>query len=74
MLAKHLNEFYPHCHRGARYLLQLAGDVAMDRPKPPSLEWILNGASPHILRGIPSLNEPSPQAVHKLKVQFHRHF
>lgn len=67
-LAGHLTSFYPNLGRGVRYLLQLAGEVAVIRQQIPQLQFILNGASP----GIPVLLDPSPHVMHKLKVRFHR--
>ena len=74
LLAKHLASHYPNLGRGCRYLLQLAGDIAVDRPKPPKLDIILNGASPGVLRGAPRLPDAQPHVAHTLKVRFHRHF
>lgn len=60
--------------RGSKYLLQLAGELAVTRKPLPQLQFILNGASPDIFRGAPALAEPEPHVTHQLRVQFHRHF
>ena len=73
-LARYLSSASPNLGRGTRYLLQLAGEVAVVRQTIPQLDFILRGASPELYRGAPRLADPDPHVMHTLKVRFHRNF
>ena len=73
-LAAYLTDNLPQYARGAHYLLQLAGKVAVKRNWPTKLTWILSGPVPGIQRGNPLLQDPEPHNVRRLQVKFHRYY
>ena len=73
-LAEYLQENYLQYGRGAQYLLQLSGKIAMKRSLPNKLEWILKGPAPGSQRGHASLQDPAPHVIRQLRVKFHRYY
>ena len=73
-LAEFFIDNYPQYGKGAHYLLQLAGRVAVKRTLPTKLTWILSGPAPGIQRGSPLLQAPEPHEVRRLRVKFHRYY
>lgn len=73
-LAEYLTEFYPQYGKGAHYLLQLAGRVAVRRTLPKTLQYILSGPAPGAQRGHALLRDPEPHNIHRLRVKFHRYY
>lgn len=72
-LAEYFSEHYPQYSRGAHYLLQLAGRIAVARKPPTKLQWLLTGPAPGAQRGHARLDDPEPHNVRRLRVQFHRY-
>lgn len=72
-LAEYLSENYIQYGRGAQYLLQLAGKIAVKRTPPSKLEWILSGPTPGVQRGRAQLQDPAPHVIRQLRVKFHRY-
>ena len=73
-IATYLLEYFPQYGRGAHYLQQLAGKVAISRKTPNRLTYILSGPAPARQQGHAALVDPEPQNVRKLKVKFHRYY
>ena len=73
-LAEYFTEHYPQYGRGAHYLLQLAGKIAVKRQPPTKLQWLLSGPTPGAQRGHARLNDPEPHNIRRLRVQFHRYY
>ena len=73
-LAAYFTENLPQYAKGAHYLLQLAGKVAVKRTQPTKLSWILSGPVPGIQRGNPLLKDPELHNVRRLHVKFHRYY
>ncbi len=73
-LAQYLLDFFPQYGRGAHYLQQLSGQVAVRRKPLTTLQYILNGPAPPIQRGQPVLVDPEPHNVRRLCVKFHRYY
>lgn len=57
--------------QGGHYLLQLAGDCAVERKPPPHLSFIEN-SNFGVQRGGVVLHEPQPHVMHTMIVRFHR--
>ena len=73
-LAEYILEFFPHYARGAHYLQQLSGQVAVRRKPPTRLDYILSGPAVPLQRGDAILNDPEPYNVRRLRVKFHRYY
>ena len=70
-IASYLNENYSQFGRGVNYLLQLAGDRAVQRNQPPHLSFIEN-SNFGVQRGGVVLQNPQPHVMHTMFVRFHR--
>lgn len=73
-LADYLLTYFPQYARGAHYIQQLAGEVAVQRKPVPRLEFILAGPTAPLQRGQAQLNDPEPHNVQRLRVKFHRYY
>ena len=73
-LAQYLLDFFPQLARGAHYLQQLSGELAVRRQPLTKLEYILAGSAPPLQRGQPNLIDPEPYNVRRLQVKFHRYY
>ena len=73
-LAEYLSSNFPQYSIACRYLLQLAGKVALKRTAPTKLGYILSGPSPGVQRGHAELHDPEPHNIRKLHVKFHRYY
>ena len=73
-LAEYLAENFPQYSQGSRYLMQMAGKIAVKRVPPTKLNFILNGPPPPLQQGQARLHDPEPHNVHRLRVKFHRYY
>ena len=71
-IAEYLNQNYQQYARGVNYLLQLAGDCAIQRQPPPQLSF-LEDSNFGVQRGGVVLGNPAPHVMHTMVVRFHRH-
>lgn len=72
-LATYLIDFFPQYARGAHYLQQLSGQVAVRRKPPTRLDYILSGPVAPFQQGEAALIDPEPHNVRRLRVKFHRY-
>ena len=70
-IAEFLNDNYSQYGRGVAYLLQLAGERAVQRTPPPQLSFIENSDF-GVQRGGLVLGNPEPHVWHTMRVRFHR--
>lgn len=70
-IAEYLNQHYQQYSRGVSYLLQLAGDMAVQRHLPPRLTLLENSNFGAQRGGVVYAN-PTPHVMHTMFVRFHR--
>lgn len=72
-VAEYLEENYTQYSRGIFYLRQLAGQYALQRTKPPRLDFLLaNHAARQ--RGAVVLQNAEVHTLHTMRVRFHRYY